>query len=202
MSLAHRSMNLLEEHFVCVNWDQRGAGKSFAPGPDPRTMRISQFVEDAIALIEVLRERFHQEKVFLVGHSWGTVLAMKVAAARPGLLHALVALSQVVDMRRGEEISYRFVLDSARAAGNAKAVRALEKIGAPPYAGGDLFVQRRWLSEYHGDFHTMDMLDFRSCRRPRVHLGTSSIRPWREADERWSGMSLRHFLEARRWPSP
>ena len=63
MALAHRSMALLEEHFVCVNWDQRGAGKSFAPGSNPRTMKIPQFVEDAIALIEVLRAHFHQGKV-------------------------------------------------------------------------------------------------------------------------------------------
>jgi pimeloyl-ACP methyl ester carboxylesterase len=173
MALAHRSMNLLEEHFVCVNWDQRGAGKSFAPKPDPRTMTISQFVDDVIALIEVLRARFHQEKVFLVGHSWGTVLAMKVAAARPDLLHALVAVSQVVDMQRGEKISYGFVLDRARAAGNRKAMRALQKIGAPPYADGDVFIQRRWLSEYHGDFHTMNMLDFLSIMldAPEYTLG-------------------------------
>jgi pimeloyl-ACP methyl ester carboxylesterase len=173
MALAHRSMPLLEEHFVCVNWDQRGAGKSFAPGPDPRTMKISRFVDDAIALIELLRARFQQDKVYLVGHSWGTVLAMKVAAARPDLLHALVALSQVVDMQRGEEISYRFVLDRARASGNAKAVRALEKTGAPPYADGDLFIQRRWLSEYHGDLHTLSMLDFLSIMldAPEYDLG-------------------------------
>ncbi len=162
MALGHRSMRLLEEHFVCVNWDQRGAGKSFTPGPDPGTMNIPQFVDDTIALIEVLRARFQQEKVFLVGHSWGTVLTMKVAAARPDLICALVALSQVVDMQRGEEISYRFVLDRAHAAGNARATRALEKIGPPPYESSDVFIQRRWLSEYHGDLHTMNMVDFLS----------------------------------------
>jgi pimeloyl-ACP methyl ester carboxylesterase len=173
MAFAHRSLTLLEEHFVCVNWDQRGAGKSFAPGPDRRTMKIAQFVDDAIALIELLRARFHQEKVFLVGHSWGTVLTMKVAAARPDLLHALVALSQVVDMQRGEEISYRFVLGRAHASGNAKAARALEKIGPPPYANGDVFIQRRWLSEYHGDLHTMNLVDFFSVMldAPEYTLG-------------------------------
>lgn len=159
---AHHMMNRLEEHFVCVSWDQRGAGKSFAPGPDPRTMTIARFVSDAIALIELLRARFRQEKVLLVGQSWGSVLAMKVAAARPDLLLAVVGVGQVVDMLRGEEISYRFVLERAREDGNVKAVRALEKIGPPPYADGDVFVQRRWLSHYHGDLHTMDMLQFLS----------------------------------------
>lgn len=65
-------------------------------------------------------------------------------------------------MPRGEEISYRFVRDRAHASGNAKATRALEKIGPPPYANGDVFIQRRWLSAYHGDLHTMNMVDFLS----------------------------------------
>ncbi len=170
---AHHAMRLLEEHFVCVSWDQRGAGKSFVPGPDPRTMTIAQFVDDTIALIEVLRVRFGQAKVLLVGHSWGSVLALKVAAARPDLLHAVVGMGQVVDTKRGEAISYRYALESARAAGNQRAVRALEKIGPPPYAGNDLFVQRRWLSEYHGDLHTMSMLDFLSIglAAPEYTLG-------------------------------
>jgi hypothetical protein len=45
----------LERHFVCVNWDQRGAGRSLRPGPDPATMTIDQLISDTIALIEYLR---------------------------------------------------------------------------------------------------------------------------------------------------
>jgi pimeloyl-ACP methyl ester carboxylesterase len=157
ISFAHHSMRQLEKHFVCVNWDQRGAGKSFTTRTPPATMTIAQFVDDAIALIEALLARFGQKKLFLVGHSWGSVLAMKVAAARPDLLHALVGMGQVVDMQRGERISYDYALDSARKAENRRAIRALERIGPPPYKGDDLFVQRRWLSEFKGDTWSIDM---------------------------------------------
>jgi pimeloyl-ACP methyl ester carboxylesterase len=192
MMFAHFTMKRLEERFVCVNWDQRGAGKSFDPESSPASVRIAQFVDDAIVLIDWLRKRFHREKVLLVGHSWGTVLTMMVAATRPDLLHMLVATSQVVDMPRGEEISYRFVLERARAAGHRKALAALEKIGAPPYADGDVFIQRRWLSHFHGDLHTMDMLDFFSIGldAPEYTLGDvvrflrgakrSNAQVWRE----------------------
>ena len=54
MWTAHYAMKELEQHFVCVNWDQRGTGKSFRPGPPPETMTIDQFVKDTIALIELL----------------------------------------------------------------------------------------------------------------------------------------------------
>ena len=48
MWLAHYTMKELEQHFVCVNWDQRGTGRSFRPGPPPETMTIDQFVKDTM----------------------------------------------------------------------------------------------------------------------------------------------------------
>jgi pimeloyl-ACP methyl ester carboxylesterase len=154
---AHHSMRELEKHFVCVNWDQRGAGKSYADRPGEGTMNLAQFVDDALALVERLLRRFDQKKLVLVGQSWGSVLAMKIAAARPDLVHLLVGVGQVIDMKRGEEISYQYALDQALRCRNEKAVRQLEAIGHPPYRGNGLFVQRRWLSEYKGDTWSIDV---------------------------------------------
>jgi pimeloyl-ACP methyl ester carboxylesterase len=157
MWLAHHTMSELEKHFVCVNWDQRGAGRSFRPGPSLESMTIEQFVQDTTALIELLRARFGQQKVLLLGHSWGSVLAMKVAAARPDLLYAVIGMGQVVDMQRGEDLSYRYVLERARAEHNRKAMRALSQLGGSDTYGKDsAFVQRRWLMHYGGMVHALD----------------------------------------------
>ena len=157
MWLAHYTMKELEQHFVCVNWDQRGTGRSFRPGPPPETMTIDQFVKDTIALIELLCARFGQQKVLLLGHSWGSVLAMKVAAARPDLLYAVIGMGQVVDMKRGEDLSYRYALERAHAEHNRKAIRSLEQLGgADTYRKDSTFVQRRWLVRYGGMMHAPD----------------------------------------------
>ena len=157
MWLAHYTMQELEKYFVCVNWDQRGAGRSFRPGPPPESMTIDQFVQDTIALIELLCARFGQQKVLLLGHSWGSVLAMKVAAARPDLLFAVIGMGQVVDMQRGEDLSYRYVLERAHAEHNRKAIRSLSQLGgADTYRKDSTFVQRRWLVRYGGMMHTPD----------------------------------------------
>lgn len=153
----HYAMKELEKHFVCVNWDQRGTGKSFRPGPPRESMTIDQFVKDTIALIELLRARFGQRKVLLLGHSWGSVLAMKVAAARPDLLYAVIGMGQVVDMQRGESLSYRYVLERAYAEYNRKAIRALSQLGgSDTYRKDSKFVQRRWLVHYGGMMHVFD----------------------------------------------
>jgi pimeloyl-ACP methyl ester carboxylesterase len=156
MWTAHYTMKELEQYFVCVNWDQRGAGKSFRPGPPPETMTIDQFVQDTIALIELLRARFGQQKVLLLGHSWGSALAMKVAAARPDLLYAVVGMGQLVDGKRGEDLSYRYVLERAHVEHNRKAIRILEQLGgSDTFRKGGRFVQRRWLSRYGGFTHAL-----------------------------------------------
>ena len=157
MWLAHYTMKELEKYFVCVNWAQRGAGKSFRPGPPPESMTIDQFVQDTIALIELLCARFGQQKVLLLGHSWGSVLAMKVAAARPDLLYAVIGMGQVVDMQRGEDLSYRYALERAHAEHNFKAILSLEQLGgADTYRNDSNFVQRRWLVHYGGMIHALD----------------------------------------------
>ena len=157
MWLAHSTMHELEKHFVCVNWDQRGAGRSFRPGPPAESLTIEQLVQDTIALIELLCVRFGQRKVLLLGHSWGSVLAMKVAAARPDLLYVVIGMGQVVDMKRGEDLSYRYVLEYARGEHNRKAIRALSQLGgADTYRKDSTFVQRRWLVHYGGMIHALD----------------------------------------------
>jgi pimeloyl-ACP methyl ester carboxylesterase len=157
MWTAHYAMNELEHSFVCVNWDQRGTGKSFRPGPPLETMTIDQFVKDTIALIELLRARFEQQKILLLGHSWGSVLSMKVAAARPDLLYAVIGMGQVVDGKRGEDLSYRYVLERAHAEHNRKAIRALSHLGgSDTFRKDSRFVQRWWLHHYGGLVHALD----------------------------------------------
>lgn len=152
---AHYTMAELERHFVCVNWDPRGASKSLRPAPDPATMTIDQFVNDAIALIELLLRRFGRKRLLLIGHSWGSLVAMKVAASRPDLLHAVIGMGQEVDNRRGEEISYGYALERARALRDRKAIRKLEQLGgSDTYTKTGKFVERMMLFRLGGLMHT------------------------------------------------
>jgi len=141
----------LIQHFTVVHWDQRGAGKSFSPDIPPESMTRGQFVEDIRELAKLLCERFGVPKIYLVGHSWGSEIGALAASRHPELFHAYVGVAQVVEESEQERISYQFVLDRAREAGNAKAVRELEEIGPPPYDGvAELLVQRGWLERFGG----------------------------------------------------
>ncbi len=143
----------LEDHFVVVHWDQRGAGKSYTRKVPEGSMNVGQFVSDAHELIEMLRKRFGVEKIYLVGHSWGSILGVLLVQKHPELFYAYVGIGQCVDLDRNESISYQFVLDEALKRDNKRAIRQLEKIGPPPYEEHkELTIQRRWLQKFGGAF--------------------------------------------------
>ena len=140
-----------EKHFLVVNWDQRGAGKSTRSGPPPES--VAQLVADTLELTAYLLERFRRRKLYLVGHSWGSTLGL-LAAARPELYHAFIGSGQLVHSAEGERLSYAYTLQRARAANNRAAVRQLGRF-SPPY-GSDvdkLLTQRAWLLWFGGFFY-------------------------------------------------
>lgn len=146
----------LEDHFVVVHWDQRGAGKSWSADIPEDSMTIERFVEDGIELVDLLRARFGVEKIYLMGHSWGTILGVLIVQREPEKFYAYIGIGQCVDLERNEAISYRFVLEEAKKRNNEKAMRELEKIGAPPYEKHrELAQQRKWLQEFGGAFYEM-----------------------------------------------
>ncbi len=118
---------------MVINLDQRGAGRSYSRSLRKEDMKIESFIKDAEELIEYLLKRFEQKKVYLVGHSWGTIIGAYLTAKIPDLIWAYIAIGQIVDMERGELISYQFTLDEAKRLNNKKAIQQFEKIGEPPY---------------------------------------------------------------------
>lgn len=105
MPFAHAFDAELEEHFVMVHWDQRGAGKSNTADFDPETFTLEQHKSDALELVNWLRERFDQDKIFLLGHSWGSRIGIELAAEHPELFHAYIGVSQVVDHARATKLA-------------------------------------------------------------------------------------------------
>lgn len=125
----------LEKHFVVVIWEQRGCGKSY-PSKNPESdLTVEQYTQDIIELTNYLRERFDEDKIYLVGHSWGTIIGVSAAQARPDLFHAYVGTAQMVNVRETDQIIYQMVMEHSRNTGDQKFVETLEEQGPPPYFG-------------------------------------------------------------------
>lgn len=145
----------LENHYLVAYWDQRGAGRSYAADIPPESMTIRRFVADALELVDWLTDRFGQEKAYLLGHSWGSLLGATLAAERPERFHAYVGVGQLVAGLRNEQRSYAFTLRKAIELGETEAIEALRAIEERYAPGGgltfaDLVVQRGWLDRFGG----------------------------------------------------
>jgi pimeloyl-ACP methyl ester carboxylesterase len=125
-----------ERHCTVVQWDRRGCGKTRARGTK-QTAPFERHLEDAIELTEFLRTHLKTDQIVLMAGSMGTIIGLPLAQRRPDLYSALVTTDLYTDMHDNEALSYARCLERATAAGNTKAIRALEKIGGDP-AGWDL----------------------------------------------------------------
>ena len=143
-----------EEHFTVVNWDQRGSGRSYYSKIDRETLTTEQICKDAIELTEYLREEFQVDKIYLVGHSYGTYVGMKCIQMKPEYYHAYVGMGQVADQQENEKILIKYASEMAGNDSNKEALEELALLGDLPYDKADfgrkISLSRKWTSYYGG----------------------------------------------------
>jgi pimeloyl-ACP methyl ester carboxylesterase len=119
-----------EKDFTIVQWDQRGAGRTYMRNanspPEPERVEL-----DGIELAQYLCHYLSKKKVVLLGHSWGTHLGVEMVQRRPELFAAYVGTGQVGSWRANVQAQFDFLLAKARAASDLKRVKQLEAIGRP-----------------------------------------------------------------------
>ncbi len=155
MLRAH-NLPVLEQHFTVAVWDQRGAAKSFAARVPASGMTVEQLIADTLELSALLCRRFGTEKIYLVGHSWGSALGVLAVHRRPELFHTYVGVGQIANMLEGERLSYDWTVAQAERAGDQRSLARLRAIGRPPYAPPmrpKVVTQRSILARYGGEVH-------------------------------------------------
>ncbi|WP_313886577.1 alpha/beta fold hydrolase [Enterococcus hulanensis] len=124
----------LEKDFVVVNWEQPGSGKSYSAIPK-KQLTPEIYVQDGTALVRSLLKEFRQEKVYLVGESWGSALGIFMVKEQPELYHAFMGTGQMVAFEETEKIDYALAMKLAKENVDQKVVDSLRKNGPPPYYG-------------------------------------------------------------------
>jgi pimeloyl-ACP methyl ester carboxylesterase len=132
-----------ERRFVLVQWDQRGAGRTFARN-GAAGLTLERQAADGIDLAGQLRARFPGQPLVLVGHSWGSVVATVMARQRPDLFSAYVGTGQVAGWADTVRFQFEFLKDAARRKGDAAMLARLETIGRPDPEDVDQYFGFSW----------------------------------------------------------
>lgn len=146
----------MEKLFTICYWEQRGAGRSYSGKIPPESMTLDQLIKDGEEVSRYLMKKFHKEKIYILGHSWGSFLASFIIHEHPELYHAYIGIGQVANTFLSEQKSYQFILAEAKRRHDQKVVDQLQKLKMPaPEASGqawyDYFlVQRKIVFKYGG----------------------------------------------------
>jgi len=191
--------NPWEDYFTVVQWDQRGSGKTYNAN-DPKkiapTLTLDRMEKDTEELVQYLRAKYHKQKIFVVGHSWGSLLGITLAHNHPEWLYAYVGMGQMIDTPASERDSYEAALAGARAAHDQTAIKQLESIA--PYPGGSLVldkinIERTWSVKYSGLSWNRDSYAY-------YYRATELSPDYTDADldaiDKGSLLSLTHLLPA------
>ena len=138
-----------EKYFTLVQWDQRGAGRTFGlNGTNEAPMTIDRMVRDGIEVAGYLRAHLHKDKVILLAHSFGTVLGIQMVKRRPDLFAAYVGTGQVVAKAEKERILYARLMKKLESAHDEAGIRKLRTVTAPYRTEAELQVERAITSRF------------------------------------------------------
>lgn len=140
----------LEKHFVVVNWDQPGAGKS-ANAVATKDITPERYISDAHDLTEYLCKRFNKEKIYVLGESWGSVLGVWLVQRYPEKFNAFIGTGQMISFKETEIMNYELAIKMAQEEGDTKKVNKLRAQGAPPYYGKNTVFKIQAYTGYLGN---------------------------------------------------
>lgn len=145
--------NYLKDDYTVVAWNQRGCGRTYYENkdkdPDNDTATFEQAQADLDALVDYVCDRFQQENVILVGHSYGTMIGSKYAIEHPDKVAAYVGVGQMG--AGGSDIyAYEDALSVAKEKGDdtTAMIAAFERYQADATLE-NMLALRNYVSPYH-----------------------------------------------------
>lgn len=143
MNNSEKFTNILKERFTIVQWDQRDAGKTLKLNPSPVPLSVELMGEDTYQIINFLTKQLNQEKIYLLGNSWGNVLGFYIVKNHPELLYSFFAVNPVISQLASEKELLKILKKHFKE--NPLASKELASINIPFKIGEDLFYLRKWL---------------------------------------------------------
>jgi pimeloyl-ACP methyl ester carboxylesterase len=100
-----------EKEFIVVQWDQRGSGRTYGLyGDETPELTLERVAADGIELAVYLTKHLKKANVIVLGHSWGSVIAVEMTTRRPDLFSAYVGTGQVASWERSVRAQFDFLV--------------------------------------------------------------------------------------------
>lgn len=118
----------LAKYYTVVCWDQRGSGLSYTKKDN---LTIAIMLNDLKSVVEFLRNRYHQDKIYIAGHSWGAYLGLRFSFMHPEYVKYYIGTGQGISSFTDEIYKYNFVKEQAESRNDTKVIKKLVDFGEP-----------------------------------------------------------------------
>ena len=112
---------------IMVYWDQLGCGINNREIDNGFT--VGHFVNMTVDLIRILKERFPDNKLYLFGMSWGSILALRSAVQVPQLIDGVLTCGQVITAPMLSDSAFEAVENSLAPESKKKFAQSLRSRG-------------------------------------------------------------------------
>ena len=117
----------IEDEFTVVYWDYRYMGIAYKNDFDVDSVNIDNLLNDTYTVTEYLKERFNKDKIYIMGFSGGSKIALMEAQRHPENYYAYIGMAQcVTDSEENDTIMYRFMKGVFESRGDTKNLKKLE----------------------------------------------------------------------------
>ena len=124
----YEDMNL-EDDFTVVYWDYRSMGIAYDSDYDPEQITLENLLKDTYTVTQYLKERFDKSRIFIMGFSGGTHLALRAAYQHPEDYYALINMAQcITDSYERDTLMYEFMKDIFTSRNDKSSLNKLENI--------------------------------------------------------------------------
>lgn len=151
----------LADKYTLVIWEQRGAGKSYKKNPSPKDLSLTQIVSDGNELADWLKKKYQQEKIYLAGYSWGSLVAVNMVKEHPENYKAYIGIAQFINKDEGMKISRNWLREQALEKDNQAALKKIDSLENRTFFKDDhdRFVQQYLLvNAFGGALHNKDAI--------------------------------------------
>ena len=118
----------LEDYFTVVYWDYRGMGIAYDKHMDTDSITLSNLLSDTHEVTQYLKERFGKEKIYIMGFSGGSHIALRVAKLYPEDYIAYIGMAQTItDSTDQDTQMYDYMRKRFSERGDSRSLKRLEK---------------------------------------------------------------------------
>jgi len=109
-----------------VFYDQRGAGRTYYKNAGEMPT-YEQVYSDLCEIVKYFKQKY-KKKLFIMGHGWGTVPAIRYVRENPDMVAGYIGYAQCVDYTRVGKVRCDRVLELAKACNAKGDIKAVEKL--------------------------------------------------------------------------